>query len=206
MMIHGLKMIIPLHSLFLHNQMASRSAFSCLNCCKSVLIGLPNSSLTSFKYVFHIEVKSDLAPLLNSQNYQHDWGVSGAFFLLLCLVSSVPVILRHLQCSELDMYVLASGLSQWIRGKESACIAGDMGSIPGLGRSPGGGCGSPSSILAWRIPWTEKLGGLKSIGSQRVGHNWSDWAHMHSCLPVSVHSIPSAQTVSSPPPNRPISP
>ena len=29
-----------------------------------------------------------------------------------------------------------------------------------------------SSILAWRIPWTEEHGGLQSMGSQRVGHNW----------------------------------
>ena len=29
-----------------------------------------------------------------------------------------------------------------------------------------------SSILAWRITWTEKPGGLQSIGSQRVGHDW----------------------------------
>ena len=29
-----------------------------------------------------------------------------------------------------------------------------------------------SSILAWRIPWTEKPGRLQSMGSQRVGHNW----------------------------------
>ena len=28
-----------------------------------------------------------------------------------------------------------------------------------------------SSILAWRIPWTEKAGGLQSMGSQRVGHD-----------------------------------
>ena len=28
-----------------------------------------------------------------------------------------------------------------------------------------------SSILAWNIPWTEELGGLQSIESQRVGHN-----------------------------------
>ena len=28
-----------------------------------------------------------------------------------------------------------------------------------------------SSILAWRIPWKEELGGLQSAGSQRVGHN-----------------------------------
>ena len=29
-----------------------------------------------------------------------------------------------------------------------------------------------SSILAWRIPWTEEPGGLQSTGSQRVGHDW----------------------------------
>ena len=29
-----------------------------------------------------------------------------------------------------------------------------------------------SSIFAWRIPWTEKYGGLQSTRSQRVGHNW----------------------------------
>ena len=28
-----------------------------------------------------------------------------------------------------------------------------------------------SSILAWRIPWTEEAGGLESMGSQRVGHD-----------------------------------
>ena len=28
-----------------------------------------------------------------------------------------------------------------------------------------------STILAWRIPWTEKAGGLQSMGSQRVGHD-----------------------------------
>ena len=38
-------------------------------------------------------------------------------------------------------------------GKESACNAGDLGLIPGLGRYPGEGKGY-SSILAWRIPWT----------------------------------------------------
>ena len=43
--------------------------------------------------------------------------------------------------------------------------AGDEGSIPGSGRSPGEGNGNPSSILAWEIPWTEEFGGLQSIGS-----------------------------------------
>ena len=39
----------------------------------------------------------------------------------------------------------------WLSGKESACNVGDMGSIPGLGRSPLGGHGNPL-LLAWRIP------------------------------------------------------
>ena len=33
-----------------------------------------------------------------------------------------------------------------------------------------------SSVLAWRIPWTEKPGRLQSMGSHRVGHDWSDLA------------------------------
>ena len=39
-----------------------------------------------------------------------------------------------------------------------------------------------SSILAWRIPWTEEPGGLKSIGWQRVRHDRSDWACTHTCI------------------------
>ena len=33
------------------------------------------------------------------------------------------------------------------------------------------GMATHSSILAWRIPWTEELGGLQCMGSQRAGHN-----------------------------------
>ena len=37
-----------------------------------------------------------------------------------------------------------------------------------------------SSILAWRVPWTEEPGGLQSMGSQRVGHDCSNLArHTH---------------------------
>ena len=53
--------------------------------------------------------------------------------------------------------------------KASACNAGDLGSIPGSGRSPGEGNATHSSILAWRIPWI--LGGLQSTGLQRVRHD-----------------------------------
>ena len=30
-----------------------------------------------------------------------------------------------------------------------------------------------SSILAWKIPWTEESGGLQSMGVQRIGHDWA---------------------------------
>ena len=54
-------------------------------------------------------------------------------------------------------------------GKESSCNAGDLGLIPRLGRSPGEGNATYSSILAWRIPWTEEPGGL-----------YSPWGHKES--------------------------
>ena len=60
--------------------------------------------------------------------------------------------------------------------------AGDIrnaGSIPGLGRSAGGGHATRSSILAWGIPWTEETGGLESMGLQRVRHDRSNSACMH---------------------------
>ena len=37
------------------------------------------------------------------------------------------------------------------------------------------GMATHSSILAWRSPWTEELGGLQSMGSQRVRHNWAKY-------------------------------
>jgi len=116
------------------------------------------------------------------------------------------------------------GFPGGLKGKASAYNAGDPGSIPESGRSPGEGNGTPiqysclenpmdggaweaavhgvaksqtrlngftftfhfdaleeemathSSVLAWRIPGTGEPGGLLSMGSHRVGHDWSDLA------------------------------
>ena len=46
----------------------------------------------------------------------------------------------------------------------SACSAGDPGSVPELGRSPGEGNGNPLQYSCWRIPWMEKPDGLQSLG------------------------------------------
>ena len=47
----------------------------------------------------------------------------------------------------------------------------DLGLIPGLGRSLEKEMATHSSTLAWKIPWTEELGRLQSMGSQRVRHD-----------------------------------
>ena len=56
------------------------------------------------------------------------------------------------------------GLPQWLRGKESACNAGDEGDIPrqSLGQEDSleEEMATRSSILAWKIPWTEEPDGL----------------------------------------------
>ena len=50
-------------------------------------------------------------------------------------------------------------------GKESAYIVGDLGSIPGLGRSPGGGNGNSLQYSCLENPMKEEPGGLQSMGS-----------------------------------------
>ena len=64
--------------------------------------------------------------------------------------------------------------SQWHNGTESTCNTGvtrEVGLIPPLGRSPGEGMETHSSILAWKIPWIEEPDRLQSMGSQNVRHD-----------------------------------
>ena len=60
------------------------------------------------------------------------------------------------------------GASQAVLGEKhlpaSAGEVQDSASIPGLGRSPGGGHGNPLSTLAWRAPWSEEPGILQATG------------------------------------------
>ena len=58
-----------------------------------------------------------------------------------------------------------------LEGKASACNAGDLGSIPGSGRSPEKEMATHSSTLAWKIPWMKEPGRLQSTGSKRVGRD-----------------------------------
>ena len=56
-------------------------------------------------------------------------------------------------------------------GKESACNVRDLGSIPGLGRSSGGGHGNPLQYSCLENPMDEEPGEVKPMRSQRVRHN-----------------------------------
>ena len=68
-------------------------------------------------------------------------------------------------------------------GKESAFSAGDLGSIPGLGRSPGKGNGYPLQYSCWRIPWTEEPGrAVQSMGSQSIRHDWETSTFLRKVL------------------------
>ena len=64
-------------------------------------------------------------------------------------------------------------------GKESACNAGDLDLIPAFRRPPGEGMATHSSILAWRMPWTEEPGRLQAIGLQRVRYDWVTCTSLH---------------------------
>ena len=69
---------------------------------------------------------------------------------------------------------------------DSASKAGDLGSIPGLGRSTGGGHGNPLQYSCpGESPWTEDPGGPQSIGSQRVEHDWAASSVQFSCSVMS---------------------
>ena len=64
------------------------------------------------------------------------------------------------------------GLSWWLGGKESACQYRRGGFDPWVRKIPWRRARTThSSILAWRIPWTEEPGGLQSLGLKRIGHD-----------------------------------
>ena len=68
------------------------------------------------------------------------------------------------------VHALVWGFPSGSDGKESACNAGDLGSTLGREDPLEKGMATHSSILAWRLPWTEEPGGLWSTG---VAKSWT---------------------------------
>ena len=95
---------------------------------------------------------------------------------------------------------LISGMGRKMGGSfKRRCQAGDgkrHGSIPRLGRCPGGGDDNLLQIAAWRIPMDRGACRLQSRGSQRVRHDWSDLAHTQiiekCCSKYGLHAVSQA--------------
>ena len=75
------------------------------------------------------------------------------------------------QAAETGDHFAHQGFPGGAEVRASACNAGDLGSIPGCEDPLEKEMANHSSILAWRLPWTEGPGGLQSTGSQRVRHD-----------------------------------
>ena len=104
---------------------------------------------------------------MGSQRVGHDWATSVSFFLSLqksCRPEGSSKIHSHKKVLKGKNLHFPGGSA----GKNSACNVGDLGLIPGLGRSPGEGDGYPSTPVFW----PGEFHGLQSMGLQRVGHDW----------------------------------
>ena len=87
----------------------------------------------------------------------------------------------HLSFSSFEHHTCGWASQVALVVKNAPANAGDASSISGSGRFPGKGMATHSSVLTWRSPWTEEPRGLPSMGSQRLGHDWSNLACMHAC-------------------------
>ena len=83
-----------------------------------------------------------------------------------CFISHLCFYKSTLFCCSLHWLPMYRGFPSGLEGKVSACNAGDWGSIPGSGRSPGEGNGNPLQYSCLEIPWMEEPGRLQSMGSQ----------------------------------------
>ena len=100
-------------------------------------------------------------PSMGSHTVGHDWSDLAAEVLCLMWASQVALVVKNLptyQCRRRQRRV-------WSLSWEDSLEEG---------------MAIRSSITAWRIPWTEDLGGLPSIRSQRDGHDWSNCARTHA--------------------------
>ena len=89
-----------------------------------------------------------------------------SFVLLLCnilLCTYISFYLSIQQLLDIGLFPLWGYYEYWC-----------YGTIPWEGNA------THFSLLAWWILWTEEPGGLQAMGSQRAGHDWSNWAHTHA--------------------------
>ena len=94
--------------------------------------------------------------------------IGGHLFYNIVLVSTIQ---SNLNQPQVYIYPIPLGFLHGSDDKESACSAGDRVQSLSWEDPLEKGMAADSSILAWRIPWTEEPGALQSMGSQRAGHD-----------------------------------
>ena len=105
---------------------------------------------------------------------------------------SLPLLYGILLCVYNTISMLLQGYLGFLEGsggEEFACNAGDLGSIPGSGRSLEKEMAPHSSILAWEISRTGDPGGLQFMGLQGVGQNWVNNTHTHTHTHTGVFGL-----------------
>ena len=107
-------------------------------------------------------------PLWLHRQYRHDPTSGPSHLLFCCLFKHVPMA----PPPSLGFYSNVTFLGGDSESKESACNAGDLGLIPGSGRSPGGGHGNPLQRSCLENPMDGGAWRAQSMGSQRVELNW----------------------------------
>ena len=104
---------------------------------------------------------------------------------IICLKSIIYKTVHSWHCTvyrfgqNITTFILHCGLPRGSVVKNLPANAGDAGSIPGLGRSPGVGNGNSLQYSCLENSMDRETGGVWSKGAQRVGHNW---AHTHPCI------------------------
>ena len=102
--------------------------------------------------------------------------ITQVLFFLFCFCFFL-LLLHSIQEISLKSYLYGSSVALLVKNTPPS-----TGDIRDAGRSLGWEdpleeeMATPSSVLAWRIPWTEEPGGLQSMGSHRAGHDWLDLA------------------------------
>ena len=118
-----------------------------------------------------IKVKRGQRKLL-TQTSEGAWRVSthqsqqGLIYFHQIHSHNIHLKLTRLQLTIERSYQTLGGCPCGSAGKESTCNARDLGSIPGLGRSPGEGKGLPTPVF-----WPGEFQTVQFMGSQRVGHD-----------------------------------
>ena len=117
-----------------------------------------------------------------------NWKLLFGFYSVSLNFLSIPeLVASHLTTVALEYISVPSmaylELPWWLSGEESACNSGAaQDTVWSLGQQNPleKGTATHSSILAWKIPWIERPGGLQSTGSQIIGHHWSNLEHTHT--------------------------